>query len=232
MLRGYLADPAVPVQRRAAEVLAALASTSDTARAAIHDALESTDPAARWGAAFAQAVLGRPSHAAVMVWIDALGSPDCDLRWAAHALIVRHLQSVGALAKARLLQAAGESRHPQRRKMALYCLRDAGLEDGESRRLCVEALDAGEIEVRLSALSAYTRVAERSAEETDILARYVTDADPRMCRAAAVAVGKLGLRTEAGDAALEAAARSPDAALRRASAAASRMLAGRRDRRD
>jgi len=231
-LRTLLADPARRVQRRAAEVLAALAATSEVAGAVIQGELDSSNPAARWGAAFAQAALGCPSLTAAMVWIDGLGSPDSDLRWAAHALIVRHLSSVDGQAVDGLLRAAAGPSDPQRRKMALYCLRDLGLEGGDICRLCAVALDACEIEVRLAALSAYPRVVACRAEAADLVARYVTDPDPRMCRAAAVALGKIGLRTVTGDAVLQAAARSSDAGLRRASAAALQMLGAPHGRRD
>ncbi len=222
-LRGALAASDKRVQRKAAEVLGALAGASAEIRAAIGAALAADDRASRWGAAFAEACSGAPSPAAGLVWVESLGSADRDLRWAAHDLIVRHAAAVGSEPIARLCAAAGDGSHAERRKMALYCLRDLDPSPALGRDAVMAALDAEEIEVRLAALAALAQLAPDGAGER--VAAYLDDPEPRMRRAAAAALGKLGELSPAILDALRRAENSTDSGLARAASRALRAVA-------
>ncbi len=203
------------VQRRAAETLAAVHASDFGIDARLEQALSAADRRLRWGAAFCQACTGRPSRAAFAVWVEHLASRDRDLRWAAHALVVRHLDEVGEGALASLRSAAmGEE--AQRRKMALYCLRDIGVADQANTELARRALDDTDIDVRLAALSALPRVATDPHGAARTVCAYLEDDDPRMRRVVAATLGKLGWSDERVGVALEAASRSADPGLRRA----------------
>lgn len=219
-----LGDADKRVQRRAAETLAAVAGESQRLGALLDSALAGGDPRTRWGAAFCESVRGRPSPVAATVWIDHLASPDRDLRWAAHDLLVRHVADLGGQARASLYDAAAAG-DAQRRKMALYCLRDIGGPDAAAESLARRALDAGEIEVRLAAMSAYSVLAAERGAAALLLCAYLDDRDPRVRRAAAAAIGKLGCADAAVRDALDLASRGDDPGLRRAALGALAALA-------
>lgn len=224
-LRALLADADRRVQRAAAESLAAVADRVADLDRFLLEALESQTLDLRWGAAFCLACLGRPPLRAIDVWIDRLASAESDFRWAAHDLIVRWSVVLGEGAIGRLHAAATDA-DPQRRKMALYCLRDRGVEDVAAERLAYAALDHGEMGVRLAGLAALPRVAGDRRAAARVVCAYLDDADVAMRRAAAATLASLDWQADEGvRRALEDAARDSDPGLSRAAA---RTLARRR----
>jgi HEAT repeat protein len=224
-LLALLGDGDRRVQRAAAESLAAVADRVAELDRHLGQSLASQFLDLRWGAAFCLACLGRPPLQALDIWVDRLASAESDLRWAAHDLIVRWIAELGEAALARLYAAADDA-NSQRRKMALYCLRDLGVEDSEAERLAYAALDHDETGVRLAALAALPRVAADRRAAARAVCGYLQDSDVAMRRAAAAALANLDWEAEPEVRhALEAAARSSDAGLRRAAA---RTLARRR----
>src|SRR5262249_44478064 len=174
--------------------------------------LASAEPRRRWGAAYALARLEPAPVEAIPALLEALGSSDGDVRWASARLLTRAVGLVPALlADVRALVRATS---PLQRKMALYCLRDAG--DGGDQVLLAAALADGDAAVRLAALSAAAALLPRTAETADRLASLVADPDPGVRRAAAATLGQVGIRTPAVVRMLEAACASGDAALERA----------------
>lgn len=214
-----LGDPDRRVQRRAGEVLASAAGCDDAVAPIVDGLLASNRAAVRWGAAFCQARAGRASLAACVVWIEHLASADRDLRWAAHQLLVESAPRVGESAIAAVCRAASDG-DTERRKMALYCLRDLGLPSEANASLAVAALAADDIGVRLAALAALPVLAIDPDEAARILCLYLDDADPRMRRATAAALGRLPRLGATAREALQLAARSPDASLGRSARAA------------
>ena len=220
-----LGHPTKAIQRPAADAFRVLAEQGIAVEALLTAALDATDPRLRFGAAYALARLGAPPPAALPALLAALALDDGDVRWAAAELIGRTEPRATAVAGLLPLVAGG---NPPQRKMALYCLRDLEVAGEEVERAALAALDDADGGVRLAAMATLTRLAKshRSAAATGIL-KALNAEDPSERRAAAAALGDLGLDTDAVREALEDAARGDDASLRRAAERSLRMLAPR-----
>jgi HEAT repeat protein len=217
-----LGHPAKAIQRPAADAFRALAEQGIAVEALLTAALDALDPRLRFGAAYALARLGPPPPAALPALLAALSLDDGDVRWAAADLIGRTEPRTMAVAGLLPLVAGGNA--PQR-KMALYCLRDLDAAGDEVERAALTALDDADGGVRLAAMATLARLAKnnRPAAANGIL-KALNAEDPRERRAAAAALGDLALDTSAVRAALENAARSDDASLRRAADRSLRTL--------
>lgn len=216
-----LSDARKAIQRRAAEAAAQCArrdaQVADRLRAMLCDG----PLAPRWGAAFALSLLGTLPPAAVSTLLEALDSEDGDVRWAAADLVKRaHEQDAPRLTAALLDAARGGGRN--QRKMALYLLRDLKIPAGAE--VASDALHAEAIEVRLAALSALVALSPNESNAVDHVLALLADDDQRIRRAAAAALGELGVATAAVLAALDAAAEADDPALQRAARRALEML--------
>ena len=109
--------------------------------------------------------------------------------------------------------------------MALYCLRDLEAVGEEVERVALAALNDPDGGVRLAAMATLTRLAQRTVPPVaEGILRALNAEDPRERRAAAAALGDLGLDTDAVRTALEDAARADDASLRRAAERSLRNL--------
>ena len=122
-----------------------------------------------------------------------------------------------------LLPLVGAGNPPQR-KMALYCLRDIDAATEAVERATHAAMDDSDGGVRLAAMATLTRLARDRPSAATKLVQALTADDPRERRAAAAALGDLGLASEAVRAALETAAHGDDASLRRAAERSLRKL--------
>lgn len=210
------------VQRPAAERLAEAAREDGAVRARLVDVLASADPRLRWGAAYALARLEPAPAEAMPALLEALGSADGDLRWASARLLTRAVQHAPHLiADVRALVRAPSS---LQRKMALYCLRDAG--DDADPALLAAALGDVEAAVRLAAMSAVAALLPRTGETADLLAALVADPDAGVRRAAAATLGQVAIRTPAVARALDGARASGDAMLERVAVQALSRLGG------
>lgn len=216
-----LRDERKLVQRRAADALAQLAARGVEVRSALEAAVCSGPWRERWGAAYALSRLGAPPPAAVDALVEGLAVADGDLRWAAAECLRRVARADPDPVIARLLRLADDG-VPPARKMALYCLRDLG--EPRAADVAEAALSAPAVEVRLAGLAAFARVTADRAAAARRIAALLDDPDPRLRRAAAGTLGTLGERAAEIVAALEKAARSPDAALSRAAARSLRLL--------
>ncbi len=223
-LVGCLVDGDKRVQRRAAEVLAAVGEAAPELDRLLAQALGSPDRRARWGAAYCQSLRGRDSLASIEVWVEHLSAEDSDLRWAAHALLVQHAPRLGPAAIA-LVRAAVAAPDAQRRKMALYCLRDIRPRADSSEELARLAINDPDVDVRLAAVAAYPVLATDPDRAAPALCACLGDTDPGVQRAAAVALGKLGSAGPQVLVALEESARSSDSGLQRAARGALARLA-------
>jgi len=159
--------PVKRVQRRAAEALADLEAAGVAVRAALEARLAGTAFAHRWGAAYALARLGTPPADVLPVLVEAMGSDDGDLRWAAARIAVEQLPSPALTT--RLLEATADPRS-ELRKMALYCLRDLAVRSPECEARCRAALEDDAVGVRLAGMSALARLgADRVASAQAVL---------------------------------------------------------------
>jgi len=222
-LLACLADERKPVQRRAAECFAALIERGLPLDRLLHDALSSAEWRLRWGATYALSLGGKVPAGALETLVEALGVADGDLRWAAADLLVRSVGADRDFALPRLLDAASSGNDVQR-KMALYCLRDAGARHPAVIAAAERALAEANTDLRLAGLSALARLhGDRSAASARI-ARLLFDGDERVRRAAAGTLGKMGHGSPEVLAALRRALDSEDASLCRAAATALRAL--------
>ena len=221
LLLDALGAPTKAEQRRAAEVLAAVARAGQDVAPLLEQGLADGSARRRWGAAYACSVMGATSPACLPILLEALGSDDGDVRWAA-ATIIRSLPGYQDVVPE--LRALVHALSPLQRKMALYCLRDlsaraSGLDDE-----LLAALRDDQPAVRLAALSAVTVLAQdRRAAARAVMGR-LDDADAGVRRAAAAALGRLGPAEPAIIEALQRARDGADPALTRAAASALVLL--------
>jgi HEAT repeat protein len=184
-LIGLLAAASKEERRRAAEALIAIAASDEEAAVALRDALADPDANRRWGAAFVLYRAGRTDDGVFAGVAEALGADDGDVRWAAAGIAVA-LAASDADRRHRL-RAIATDPTAAGRKMALYCLRDLGVND---ERLFCNALTAAAAGVRLAAVSCLVRMSSLSSVGVDALLTAVEgDADAGVRRAAAVALG-------------------------------------------
>jgi hypothetical protein len=221
-----LATPRKAVQRGAADLLARVAPAD---RAMVVDrlraALAGADAAFRWGAAYCLGRLGLVDAAIVPTLVEALGARDGDQRWAAADLLVVCARAHRADVLAAMLAAAADD-EPDRRKMALYVLRDVAPEEPALHATTVRALSDAAVGVRLAALAVLVRLEPRPGDAWRLVDGLVrSDPDPGVRRAALAALGSVGRGVSAVEAVLANAEASDDPGLRRAAALARRRLA-------
>ena len=221
LLLDALGAPTKAEQRRAAEVLAAVARAGQDVAPLLEQGLADGSARRRWGAAYACSVMGATSPACLPILLEALGSDDGDVRWAA-ATIIRSLPGYQDVVPE--LRALVHALSPLQRKMALYCLRDLSAQASGLDDELLAALRDDEPAVRLAALSTVTVLAQdRQAAARAVMGR-LDDADAGVRRAAAAALGRLGPAEPAIIEALQRARDGADPALTRAAARALVLL--------
>ena len=221
LLLDALGAPTKAEQRRAAEVLAAVARAGQDVGPLLEQGLADGSARRRWGAAYACSVMGATSPACLPILLEALGSDDGDVRWAA-AAIIRSLPGYQDVVPE--LRALAHAPSPLQRKMALYCLRDLSAQGSGLDDELLAALRDDESAVRLAALSTVTVLAQdRRAAARAVMGR-LDDADAGVRRAAAAALGRLGPAEPAIIEALQRARDGADPALTRAAARALVLL--------
>lgn len=216
-----LASESKVVQRRAAEVLAALARRGVPVEARLLAWVRTADMTQRWGAAFALSLIDALPADAIAVLIDVLGADDADLRWAAAEIVVHKAADpmrLGALLEVLLYGIALQ------RKMAAYCLRDIAVHRPDIEAALVGCLQDPDAAVRLAAVSALPRVACDPSSVSRHLIGIVRGPDAQLARAAAAALGALGERSDEVLAALGGATASGDPSLQRAAQRSLRLL--------
>jgi HEAT repeat protein len=183
-LIGLLASASKEERRRAAAELIASAPPDEASRAALRAALADHDANRRFGAAFVLFRMGHRDDGVFRGALSALGDGDGDVRWAAAEIVVSLVGSDDSR-RARVRELAADADAPGRR-MALYCLRDLG---GNEDDVCVTALSAPDVAVRLAAVACLGRMAVLSLRGVDsLLAAIAHDTDAGVRRAATVAL--------------------------------------------
>jgi HEAT repeat protein len=220
-LGACLGDPEKIVQRRAAEACAVLAERGVALRPLLGELLDSERFADRWGATYALSRLGAPPPESLPVLIEALGTDDGDLRWAA-ANVIGQLEDRDAVI-AELLRVLPTGTTLQR-KMALYCLRDVARPSPVLEDAALAALADPDPGVRLAAMSALARLAMDPDPVATRLLPLMDDSDAGVRRAAPAALARLGSRSPTVVQALERASQSDDPALRRSAVRALGLL--------
>lgn len=218
-----LATPVKKVQRGAADLLSAVGADMRPAVAArLRVALASEDPALRWGASYALGRLGLFEPAMIAPLVEVLGRRDGDLRWAAAALLQTCATVHADLVLTAVVPAAAHD-DPERRKMALYVLRDVAPAHPAAYDAAMRGLADPALGVRFAALAVLARVATVPPEAcARVLMLARADPDAGLRRAALCTLGVVGAGVSEVDAVLAAAAASDDPSDRRAAGLARR----------
>jgi HEAT repeat protein len=160
----------------------------DGLRARIEAALAAGDAHTRWGAAFALARGAAVGSAVLGACVEALGAADGDVRWAAAEIVCNAARADSSITQQ--LADAAASPSPERRKMALYCLRDVGSRNAALFAAGLADADRG---VRLAAISALARCASLDAPAAvRVAAALRAERDEGVRRAAAATLAGLG----------------------------------------
>lgn len=217
-----LGDPVKAVSRAASDALVAIGRARGDIDPGLREALHGKDPALRFAAAFTLARISPPGPRLLPALVEALGSPDGDVRWAATRLLVETGRVHGEVFPL-LTGLARSAERATVRRMATFALRELAPERVEAADVLLEAATDRDLHVRRAALSAMASLASPPLRiALQLLHVLANDADAASRRLAALALGELGAadarsippETRAG---LEAAlAASPDADLRRA----------------
>jgi HEAT repeat protein len=207
------------VQRGAAAQLVRFARVQPEVVPTLSQKLADPDPRVRWTAAFTLSHIDLPTPSPLPVLIENLGHDESDLRWAAATAILRlATQHSQVIEEMQQLARAGNA---VQRRMALYCLRDLAHTGPGAQAVYVTSLGDSDPMVRLAGLSCLGKLKLGAPEARATLLRLLeTDPDLGIRRATAVALGQLGDSAPAVIEALTRAARSDDAALRKAAAGA------------
>lgn len=234
-LAGALGDPAKSVVRAASDALVAIhraAGEGSGVKESVRGALRGEAPAERWGAAFTLARIEPPGPPLLPALVEALGSGDGDVRWAATRLLVEtgrlHAQVLHLLVG---LVRADE--HAIVRRMATYALRELAPDRPEAAYVLLEATADSDLRVRRAAFTAMASLLHPPPEVAErCLAALAEDGDAATRRLAALALGEIGaadrsaLPAGAAERLQGAASGGDDADLRRAAARALARLEG------
>jgi hypothetical protein len=220
-----LATPAKRVQRLAADLLRDVpADLRPDVIAGLRAAIVSADSEWRFGAAWALGRLGVVELAMLAPLVEALGALDGDRRWAAAELLTTCARVHADRVEAALLDAVHDA-VAERRKMALYVLRDVAPTSPAVRDATTRALGDPAVGVRFAALAALVRLEPVPPDAcTLVLARARNDSDAGLRRAALTVLGEIGRGIDEAERAVAAAESSDDPATRRAAAIARRRL--------
>lgn len=228
-----LGDPVKAVVRAASDALVQIARRAGGVDEAIRAALHSELPSRRWGAAFTWARLEPPGPRVLPALVEALGSPDGDVRWAAARLLVE-AGRLHADVLPLLLGLVRGGEHALVRRMATFALRELAPDRPEAAQVLLDATDDVDLHVRRAAYTAMASLMSPPPDVAEHLLRTLeSDPDAATRRLAALALGEIGatepsaLPSHAEGALRQAGGRSQDPDLRRAvERALTRLRAG------
>jgi len=192
-LAGLLGDPVKAVVRAASDALVAIGRQAGSeVDGALKKALHSDDPPRRWGAAFTTARLEPPGPRLLPALVEALASPDGDVRWTAARLLVEAGRVHGEVLPLLIgLGRTGES--PLVRRMATYALRELAPDRPEAAAVLLAGASDTDLHVRRAATTAMASLIDPPAEiGTHLLDALRGDPDAATRRLAALALGEIG----------------------------------------
>jgi HEAT repeat protein len=213
--------------RRAVDTLIALAADEAQLRTTLNELLNDSRRKRQWPIAYILGSLPSPSQATLQVLAETLDSSDPDIRWAVALLLVRLAKS-NAEILGQLITLATTGGVNQRR-MAIYCLRDVGLQDEESRRALLNSLRDLDPLVRVAAATSLKIISRLSdSGKQQLLECFSRDPDFRVRNAAAITLAQMGSPSEEFLAALRSTMASDNPQLKKAASAAFALLEKRR----
>ncbi len=153
--------------------------------------LRDSNPRVQFSSAFVLFRTGRQTLRLLPALLDCFELEDGDLRWsAAHMLAVLGRLHGEVLPVLSHETANGET--AQRRRMALYALRELGPERSETEAAVLQALDDSDLEVQRAALACMAKLTEPSAAALQcVLSIADTTADAKLRRIAIVVLPDL-----------------------------------------
>ncbi|HEY6367905.1 MAG TPA: HEAT repeat domain-containing protein [Candidatus Binatia bacterium] len=211
-----------PTLRKAVDALIGIAADDPQIGTILSELLNDSNRKNRWPIAYILASLPSPAESSVLVLIETLDHWDPDIRWAVALLLIRLAKTERPIL--RLLIELASKGTANQRKMAIYSLRDVGLDD-ESVQTLLNSLRDPEPTVRVAAVTSL-RMQSRLSEEgkNELLQRFSTDQDPRVRNTAAVILAHLGAPSEEFLSALTKASTSDNAQLKKAAITALNIL--------
>jgi len=187
-----LGDPVKAVSRAASDALAEIGVRIGGVEDAIRVALRSDVPARRWGAAFTAARLEPPGPGLLPPLVEAMGSADGDVRWAAARLIVAIGRLHGEVLPL-LLELARSGEPALLRRMASFALRELAPDRAETAEALAAASRDSDLQVRRAALTAMAAlIAPPPRVASRLLEAIGQDDDDASRRLAALALGEIG----------------------------------------
>ena len=187
-----LGDPEKAVARAASDALVEIATRMGGVEKAIRNALRSELPSRRWGAAFTAARIAPPGPRLLPAVVEALGSADGEVRWAAARVIVEIGRLHGDVLPLLLAMVRSGEQAIQRR-MATFALRELAPDSVEAAETLLEATRDIDLQVRRGA---FTAMASLIAPPPGIAARLLEavheDDDAASRRLAALSLGEIG----------------------------------------
>lgn len=218
-----LADSQKPKIRAAVDALIASAGSDPGVRTALEQVLENAEPKNPWALAYVLGHLPEPSEATIHALLTALDHQDADIRWAVALLLIRLAKTESGVIN--LLLELSRSGTANQKRMAVYCIRDLQLQEPASLEALLAASGDSEPAVRVAAVTSLKMRDDAGLKARKrLLELFLTDTDVRVCNAAAITLAQLGSPSEDFVAALRAAEKSDDAALKKAVSAALRLL--------
>ena len=205
------------------DALIASAGHESGLRAALERALDNAQHKNPWAFAYVLGHLPQPSAATIRTLLAALDHHEPDIRWAVALLLTRLAKTENVVID--LLLELSRCGTANQKRMAVYCIRDLQLQDEASLEALLAASRDSEPAIRVAAATSLkTRTNAGPKARKRLLELFLTDTDVKVCNAAAITLAQLGSPSEEFVAALQVAANSENAALKKAVSAALSLL--------
>jgi HEAT repeat protein len=208
--------------RLAVDGLISLLGTSPDIVGVLQNLLKDPQRKNRWPVAFVLAHLSPPISEPLQILLDALDDPDPDIRWAIILLLARLTKTNAAQLQLPLsLLVTGTA---TQRRMVIYYLKELKLQNEIIVETFLKTLRDPDPTVRVAAIITLKEQAVSVNGKQALLELLVRDPDVRVQHAAAITLASLGSPSKEFLSALDQAAQSAQAPLKKAVSAALRIL--------
>src|SRR4051794_38181668 len=213
--------------RRAVDSLIELLPTSPQTATILEDRLNDPQRKAVWPLAYVLAHCPELSSRALPLLLNELDTTDPDVRWAIVLLLAQLTKADEALLP--LVLKTLTSATPTQRRMIVYYLKELKSRDPSALQALVSLLGDADATVRVATVITLKDYELNEDQKKLLLTLFTDDADIRVQHAAAITLATLGAPAETFLSALGRAAHSPHASLKKAAAAAQRILQEKRE---
>jgi HEAT repeat protein len=213
--------------RRAVDALIALLPSSPQIATMLKDRINDPQRKTLWPLAYVLAHSPEISRQALPILLHELDSDDPDVRWAIVLLLARLTRADETLLPV-ILQILAEAT-PTQRRMIVYYLKELKCRKPVALQALIGLLGDADATVRVATVITLKDYELNEDEKKLLLALFTDDADIRVQHAAAITLATLGAPAETFLSALDRAAHSPHESLKKATAAAQRILQEKRE---